>query len=140
MFSPFRPTKDSGFTLLVNESVTLTVGADDYLLGRPDTEKVVVSKEQADYSILLIHEPDSGDDFVNSGIDLILSGHSHGGQVLLPFEQKINTAMSDKYYRGFYTLDNEERTQLYLNTGIGPTKYNICFAVPPGITVFTIGI
>lgn len=44
-------------------------------------QRMHVSKE---YSILLTHRPENFDAYVNSGIDLVFSGHAHGGQVRLP--------------------------------------------------------
>lgn len=82
----------------------------------------------------MTHEPDVADSFVDAGFDLILAGHSHGGQVNLPFWSQPTTALARKYTRGLYRLS--EQTNLYVNAGIGTSRYPVRFGVVPEITVF----
>lgn len=56
----------------------------------PDSTKIYDSN----YNILLIHEPDTADSFQEYPYDLVLSGHSHGGQVNIPFIPSINQKLS----------------------------------------------
>lgn len=145
-----RILESAGFILLQNSDIMLTTnenqtvwigGLDDYLLGKPDIEMLLAGmQKEADYRILLTHEPDTADFYKDCPLDLILAGHSHGGQVHIPFWKGITTAMADHYTAGFYNLGNEFNTLLYVNTGIGTSHYSIRLGVPPEITVFDIGL
>lgn len=136
----------AGFHVLKNEGITVSLpddkklfigGMDDYLLGNPDIQPVLPDMA-GDYSyrILLIHEPDTADSYADYGFDLILAGHSHGGQVRIPFMKGVTTAMARRYRSGFYQLSSQDNTKLYVNQGIGTSHYPVRFLVPPEITVF----
>lgn len=139
---------DSGFTLLKNEGVTITTtngqelfigGLDDALLGTPDISATLGQMgNEPDYRIILLHEPDLADRLETDSADLLLAGHSHGGQVRLPFIKSPSTALAEKYTAGFYALS--KNMKLYVNTGIGTSHIPVRFMVPPEIAVFNIGI
>lgn len=136
----------SGFRLLTNESAVISPdsggnlfigGVDDYLLGSPDIAPILASMSENDsYRILMTHEPDTADSYADDGFDLILAGHSHGGQISIPFLGGPETAMAHKYRKGFYQLNSDNHTELYVNPGIGTSHYPVRFMVPPEITVF----
>lgn len=135
----------SDFQLLENSGVNISLpngksvyigGLDDSMLGNPSIDNTLADR-QSDYTILLSHEPDEADTILNHDIQLIFSGHSHGGQVNLPFFTIKNT-MAKKYYDGFYNLANA--TTLYVNTGLGTTKIPARFRVPPEIAIFDLYI
>ena len=94
-------------------------------------------RETYDYALLMTHEPDVADAFVGTGTQLVLAGHSHGGQIWIPL-YPITNVLAEKYTRGLYQLDQE--TQLYVNTGLGTTAIHARFGVIPEITHFTIYI
>ena len=144
--------EDAGFTLLKNENWYITLnngkrvlftGLDDALLGHPvmpDGTKIYDS----DYELLLSHEPDNVEPYMNYDYDIALSGHSHGGQINIPFLPFVNemaltvTALSSKYSGGMYTFDDNAIKQLYVNTGIGTTHISARFGVVPEVTLFHI--
>lgn len=139
---------NAGFTVLKNDGTILTVangkrifigGLDDALLGNPDIDSTLKEIDVAyDYTIMLMHEPDMADYFKESSVDLILAGHSHGGQVRIPFFNEVTTSLAEKYTKGFYTINEGTEMLLYVNTGIGTTHIPIRFMVPPEIAVFDI--
>ncbi|MEG1531258.1 metallophosphoesterase [Lactococcus garvieae] len=135
-----------GFTVLRNQGETLTLsdgrqvflgGLDDSLLGNPSVSDTLAYRQNYDYAITMTHEPDVADAFIGTDTQLVLAGHSHGGQVWIPF-YPIKNVLAEKYTRGLYQLD--AITQLYVNTGIGTTSIHARFAVIPEVTQFTIYI
>jgi hypothetical protein len=68
-------------------------------------------------------------------IDLILAGHTHGGQVRIPFIKPIEISPNHKmkYDTGLF---QEQGTKMYVNRGIGTALLPIRFLCPPEITVF----
>lgn len=137
---------EAGFSLLKNESASITLdngstvcftGLDDALLGNP----ALPSQEDQnlfDYSVLFMHEPDIIDRYDSFDYDTAFSGHSHGGQVKLPFFKGITTALGEKYTAGFYSPGSESSRQIYVNTGIGTTRISVRFNVAPEIAFFHI--
>lgn len=134
----------SGFTLLTNASVSIPVsdtdtvflaGLDDALLGQPDIAPILeqLPKEENTYTILMTHEPDTAEQYAQMGFDLIVSGHSHGGQVKIPFFPTMTTHLGKRYIDGLYPLNDQ--TQLYVNSGIGTSRIPVRFRVPPEITL-----
>lgn len=135
--------ESSNTTLLMNSGVTLNVngnqlfigGLHDALLGTPDIDTLMQYKnEPVDYSILLTHEGDVADDYTDKGFDVIFAGHSHGGQVKLPFIDVLTSDLGEKYTKGEYTLANN--TKLFVSSGIGTSHIAARFMVPPEIVVF----
>ena len=86
------------------------------------------------YSILLLHEPDFINKIDYSKFNLILGGHSHNGQIKIPF---IGGILKDKYskiyYDEYYDLDN---TKMYVSSGIGTSKYKFRFLNKPSINLY----
>lgn len=138
--------KQADFTLLVNTSTTLSVleekiyiaGLDDYMLGRPDFEQALGTIPEGAFTILLAHEPDVAKISHSYPIQFQLSGHSHGGQIRLPFYGAVVTPpYASEYTDGFYKIGQVPLT-LYVNRGIGTTRIPFRFLAKPEITIFTL--
>ena len=115
----FDVLKNAGETIsLANGKRVFIGGLDDSLLGSPSIDETLSYRQGYDYSVLLTHEPDVADGFVGTNTQLVLAGHSHGGQIRLPFYQVTNV-LAKKYVRGLYELS--DHTKLYVNTGLGTT-------------------
>ena len=88
------------------------------------------------YSILLVHEPDTVDNLDLSKYDLVLAGHSHNGQVRLPFIGALYTPDSAKnYYDEYYKINN---TDLYISSGLGTSMYKFRLFNKPSINFYRI--
>ncbi|PLT28008.1 metallophosphoesterase [Peribacillus deserti] len=132
----------SGFTLLKNESKEIKLlnkericisGIDEPMLGRPNVRRALAGTRDT-YQIMLSHAPDLADDIFNYEVHLQLSGHSHGGQVQIPFYGTLVTPpFAEKYPEGFYTINNQK---LYVNRGLGTTRLPYRFLSRPEITIF----
>lgn len=104
----------------------------DYLFG--DSETVMqgklqeISDAENEFTILLSHRPELFRVYANSNMDLVLSGHAHGGQFRLPFVGGLvapNQGLFPKYDAGLYT---EENTNMIVSRGVGnsilPFRFN----------------
>ena len=129
--------KDCGIRLLVNESVQLNGfsigGLDEYKYGAP--AKNGVFAHRCGYRILLSHYPV----FPEEHVDLMLSGHTHGGQFnafgLTPYAIGFEGLGSKKHLSpaavsGLHTLGN---TQLLVSKGIGASRIPLRIGVIPEI-------
>ena len=145
--------KESGFTNLDNKYDLIYYKSNDPIVISGigyDGEDVGIKTEQFDkyiselkaddvkpiYSILLIHEPDTVDNLDLNKYDLVLSGHSHGGQVRLPFIGAIYTPVGAKnYYDEYYKINN---TDLYISSGLGTSMYKFRLFNKPSINFYRI--
>lgn len=137
---------DAGFAVLDNRHVRLEkqgsrlymAGVDDVLLGVPDVRRAVAGIPAGETVILLAHEPDFADEAAAYPVRLQLSGHSHGGQVRIPWLGAILTPkLSQKYVQGLYQI-KESGMQVYTTRGIGTTILPVRFCCRPEITVLTL--
>ena len=101
-----------------NESILIT-GLDTKM----DTSFLsVVFKQDYNYKINIMHYPDSFDEIENYNYDLVLAGHSHNGQITIPFYGPIITpSHAKKYNKPYYRIND---TRLYISSGIGTSNYN----------------
>lgn len=144
--------EQAGFTLLRNENWYVTAdngrkvlftGLDDSIFGEPFMPEDTKIYE-SDFEVLLMHEPDTVKDYADDGYEAALGGHSHGGQINVPFLPFVNkmavsaTNLASEYSGGMYELSEDGSSKLYVNTGIGTTHISARFGVTPEITVFHI--
>lgn len=140
------PLRDAGIPVLVNAAIPLErQGQRLWLAGlgsacshaaRPAEAlpKAVLKAKEA--VIVLAHEPDILPEVARYGVDLMLSGHTHGGQVRIPFLPLIDLPEYGKrYVEGLF---HHGATQLYVNRGIGTVGVPFRFRCPPEITVITL--
>lgn len=125
---------------LLDDSIIHIIGLDDAMLGKPNLDIAINNLPEETFKILLAHEPDIADIAINRGIHLQLSGHSHGGQVKIPFVGAlIKPPLSEQYYEGFYDLGNTHSPfSLYVNRGLGTTRLPFRFLSKPELTIFTL--
>lgn len=132
-----------GITDLTNRARTLRVGAarlcvagvDDFSSGRP-TLSALPPPEARDFTLLLAHDPDQAERIRRGrdAVDLVLSGHTHGGQVRLPFIGAVeNPAENDDLYEE--GLRRRPWTQVYVSRGIGTSRIPVRFLCRPEVAV-----
>lgn len=139
---------NAGFDLLKNEAKQIrladgneiyVLGIDDAMLGEPNIQATLKNVPVDAYKILLSHAPDVADEAYSYGINLQLSGHSHGGQIKIPFlGALVKPPFAEKYFEGFYTIGDEAPLTLYVNRGLGTTRLPFRFLSSPELTVFTL--
>lgn len=141
----------NSITMLVNEYVPIErggarfwlAGLDDPVAGRPNPEKTIpesIRNIPDEPIVLLAHAPDYADDLLKlpsgKAVSLMLAGHSHGGQIRLPWIGPMNLPeMGRKYVEGWFRLQN---LQLYVNRGLGTVIVPFRFDCPPEITLLTL--
>ena len=96
----------------------------------------LLKNENPYFRFVLIHEPDEFDKIKDYNFNIMLSGHSHNGQIRIPLLGKIYTPRgSKKYYEDYYKLNNKE---LYISNGIGNSVINLRFMSSPTINLYRI--
>ncbi len=111
-------------------------GVDDVLAGKPDLDLALKGIPPAEPVILLAHEPDWADYVARHSVDLQLSGHSHGGQVRLPYiGAPLLPELGRKYPWGLRRIG---ALTLYTNVGIGTVRLPVRLGCPPEITLITL--
>jgi uncharacterized protein len=118
-------------------------GLDDPVEGRPDIDLAIpesIRNRAGEPIILMCHAPDFADKLLNHpagpSVQLMLSGHTHGGQIRIPFVSPINLpAWGRKYIEGIFNLQG---LQLYVNRGIGTVGIPFRLNCPPEITSMTL--
>ncbi|MEC3883035.1 metallophosphoesterase [Halobacillus sp. HZG1] len=135
--------EQSGFQLLQNEhtlikngSASFTLaGVDDVMLGQPDLERTLENVPDDSFTLLMVHEPDVALEYQHYPVDVQLSGHSHGGQVQVPFLGYLVTPpFAEHFVEGHYPLVND--FNLYVSRGIGTTRLPYRFMCRPEFSVF----
>ncbi len=151
-----RTLAEHGITPLLNRHVLLERGAaqialagvDDPVNDKDRLDEALAGVPEGIFTLLLMHSPDGIAEAVVRGVDVVLAGHTHGGQVRLPFfgapytHSLLGRRMSDGYYsRGRLRRAigiRPGRTQLYVTRGIGVSGLSLRFLTRPELTVITL--
>ena len=140
-----RCLREAGVTELRNDVRTIErddaglhlAGVDDVMEGHSRLDLVLQKMPEEGAAVLLAHEPDFADVSAATGrFDLQLSGHSHGGQVRLPFYGPVFLPpFSQRYDSGLYEVGDMVQ---YTNRGLGFVDARLRFLCRPEITVLTL--
>jgi predicted MPP superfamily phosphohydrolase len=104
--------------------------------GAADLSKTMHGVPASEAVILLAHEPDFADEAAKSPIDLQISGHSHGGQIRIPFLPPLYLpALAKKYVWGTYQVGP---LMLHTSAGLGTIGVPMRLNCPPEITLLTL--
>lgn len=118
-------------------------GLEDPVCGRPNPDRAIpaaIRNQRNEPIILMCHAPDFVDDLLmhpaGRSVALMLSGHTHGGQVRIPMLGAFHLPPGGrKYIEGWFPMGN---LQLYVNRGIGAVGVPFRFNCRPEITSFTL--
>lgn len=142
----------SGFEVLVNSHQELSyngqslliAGVDDQTYGEPNIERTLADVKPSllnageSFRLLLSHSPDYADVAKNTPMHLQLSGHSHGGQVRLPWIGHLIAPLHGrKYVDGLYSW-KDSGMQLFTNRGIGTSRLPLRLLCPPEVNLIII--
>jgi uncharacterized protein len=137
--------RDCRITDLTNTAFALTYegeslylcGVDDIRHGNVRLDDVIAQLGENSAAILLVHEPDFADVSAATGkFDLQISGHTHGGQIVIPFYgPPVLPPSGRKYPSGLYKVGNMFQ---YTNRGVGTDTVSARINCPPEITIFVL--
>lgn len=137
--------RDCGITDLTNTVFTLQragkslhlCGLDDIRHGQVRLNDVLRQLQDGNAAILLVHEPDFADTSAATGrFDLQISGHTHGGQIVIPrYGPPVLPVSGRKYPSGLYKVGDMFQ---YTNRGVGTDTVAVRLNCPPEITVFVL--
>ena len=122
-------------TLDVDGARLCVAGVDDFYEGAPRPEVLPLPGER-DFTLLLAHGPDQAEHLCreDDAVDLVLSGHTHGGQVRVPFVGAlINSAKHDELYEA--GLQRRPWTQVYTSRGLGTIHLPVRFMCRPELAI-----
>ncbi|MDQ3547915.1 MAG: metallophosphoesterase [Chloroflexota bacterium] len=135
------PLEAQGIRMLINDATCITLpagelwiaGIDDAILGRPDLDRTFRQIPADAAAILLWHEPDRAEDAARYAPFLQLSGHSHGGQVRIPFLGEISApVLGRRFVQGRFEIGD---MTLYVSNGIGMYRPPVRFNCAPEVTL-----
>ncbi len=141
---------DTGTIVLNDEAVTIEQdGAKLKLIGLSDPafsdnkimreSLTMLNKNNSDFTILLAHRPDLFDIYAEAKMDIVFSGHAHGGQFRIPFTHQGLFAPAQgylpQYTEGVHTRNN---TKLVISRGLGPSSFPFRLFNRPELVVVTL--
>lgn len=133
-----------GVRLLINQSAVVDlggsslalVGLDDVLSGRPDLTAARAGLSDS-VEIWLVHEPTFADQLgpVGPRPAMLLAGHTHGGQIRIPFVPPLTPVGAGRFLEGWY---RDTPAPLYVSRGVGTTSIPARFRCPAELPIFTL--
>lgn len=134
-----------GASVLRNEGTALRRGADTLYLAaiddtwtrRADLDGALAQRPAGAPTMLLAHDPEQFPEAAARGVALTLSGHTHGGQIAVPFFPKRLTIsrFAHRFHLGIYRLGD---ALLYVHPGLGTTGPPIRLGVAPAVVILTL--
>jgi len=141
-----RAANDAGINLLRNQGIWLQIegqrirlgGVEDYQVGHPQWEPIGQGTNTDDFVLLVSHNPDFSEDLPPDAVDLVLSGHTHGGQVTIfgSWGLRVPSEYGQKYRTGI--VENDVTTVIVSN-GVGTsTPVPLRLFAPAQVVVLTL--
>ncbi len=129
-----------GITVLVNQGMRFErdgaaiwlAGVDDTMVGLEDLPLALAGAGEHELKLLLAHNPIILRRAARAGVDLVLSGHTHGGQVTLRSERSASGRPRRRLVKG---LANRGETQIYVTRGLGTVVLPVRFGCPPEVSL-----
>ena len=129
-----------GITVLINQGMRFEqrgeafwlAGVDDTMVGLEDLPLALAGSLDNEMKLLLAHNPIILRRAARSGVDLVLSGHTHGGQVTLRSERSASGRPRRRLLRG---LGSQGETQIYVTRGLGTVVLPVRYGCPPEVSL-----
>ena len=141
-----RTCNRAGVTFLLNQTLVVSaesdavalVGLDDPSKGTADPAEALRDLPEDAFTLWGFHAPGYADRLRRTSFpkpDLILAGHTHGGQIRLPFVPAVTPRGSGRFVAGWYW---DAFAPLYVNRGVGVTAIRARFRCPPEVAIFSL--
>ena len=123
-----RALEKNGYEVLRNQTTVANVrgaplaivGVDDPVTRHDDLDLAFAGAPTGVTRVVLCHAPDRGPKIAERGADLVLSGHTHGGQMYVKgITDRIMKKIGLNYRRGMYEVGTAQKAQLYVTPGVG---------------------
>ncbi|HEX3560783.1 MAG TPA: metallophosphoesterase [Pyrinomonadaceae bacterium] len=132
-----------GISVLVNEGLRFEdrgasfwlAGVDDTMVGLEDLPLALAGSRSDELKLLLAHNPIILRRAARAGVDLVLSGHTHGGQVAWRNERSASGRVRRRILRG---LARRGETQIYVTRGLGTVVLPVRYGCLPEVTLLTL--
>ena len=136
-----RELRTEGVHVLTNEVMSVRHGSSIVTVAglareRPGMEEAIEALARAPRPrVVLVHWPDEAVSLPAGSADLVLAGHTHGGQVALPGLRAFTVRhfCKSQFVEGWYAVSGN---RLYVNRGLGCTGYPVRFRSRPEVTIF----
>lgn len=130
-----RVLRNSHFALRRRAHILWIAGVDDLWWEADDFSAALHGLPAGDAKILLCHNPVGIRAAADHGVDFVLSGHTHGGQVKLPLVGTVfgRSKLGERFVEGWNRLNG---TQIYISRGIGKVLVPVRLGCPPEIACF----
>ena len=130
----------AGIRMLINEGMRFEqkgaafwlAGVDDTMVGLEDLSLALAGSRHDEMKLLLAHNPVILRRAARAGVDLVLSGHTHGGQVALRSERSASGRPRRRLLKG---LGRQGETQIYVTRGLGTVVLPIRYGCPPEVSL-----
>ena len=132
-----------GIRVLVNEGLRFEdrgasfwlAGVDDTMVGLEDLPLALAGSRSDELKLLLAHNPIILRRAARAGVDLVLSGHTHGGQVTWRNERSASGRVRRRILRG---LARRGETQIYVTRGLGTVVLPVRYGCLPEVSLLTL--
>jgi predicted MPP superfamily phosphohydrolase len=129
-----------GITVLINQGMRFEkngaafwlAGVDDTMVGLEDLPLALAGASEQEFKLLLAHNPIILRKAARAGVDLVLSGHTHGGQVSLRSDRSASGRPRRRLLKG---LARQGETQIYVTRGLGTVVLPVRFGCPPEVSL-----
>ncbi len=128
---------NTGYWLMLRGERLRIAGVDDLWEGVQDLNSALGDARSDDACILLSHNPDYVETLTDCRVSLVLSGHTHGGQVVLPgpYAPFVPSKYGIKYLHGLVQTDS---SQVYVSRGLATVGPPIRFNARPEVSLLTL--
>jgi predicted MPP superfamily phosphohydrolase len=123
---------NEGFRFQAKNASFWLAGVDDYMVGQTDVRSALRGSFPDEMKMLLAHNPKILYRAARAGVDLMFSGHTHGGQVKIRDDEKRILPRRRKFASGLY---RRRETQVYITRGIGTVVLPVRYGCPPEISL-----